>query len=306
MNGFLYNNFIADFFKIALDFIYNIVGSYGWSIVLLTVLFRLLMLPLDIKQKKNTRKQQALQPKVNEINKKYANDKEMQSKKTMELYKQEGFNPLSGCLPLLLQMPVFFAFFGALSNLASAQIQENIYLMAEAGKPVVTESWLWVKNIWQPDNYMSTIIPEFKAVTRYEFFKVLGEESYNAVMLPIIEQHKNTQNGFFILPALAGTMSFLQSKMAMPAQPEPAKKDPNQPTNPMSGKTMQYIMPVFSVFICLTSSAAFALYWSMSNLISVANFFVMNRIFAKQEQQKIEFELEQPKTRKMERKLPKL
>lgn len=302
--GFLYDNFISHAFTYALNFIYSIVSSYGWSIFILTTLFRLVMLPLDIKTKKNTKKQQALQPMVNAINKKYANDKEMQSKKTMELYKQQSFNPMAGCLPLLIQMPIFFAFFGALRSIANDQIS-TMFIDAQNGKELVFESFLWIKNVWQPDTFWADVIPQLKQLTQYPFFKEMPVETFDVVMAPYMKLYEGSTNGLFILPLLAGGMSYFQSKLAMPAQ-SAAPVDPGKSKNPLSGKTMQYIMPFFSIFICISSSAAFALYWATSNIVSVANYVVMNKVFKNKEQHIIEMELEEPKSRKMERKLPKL
>ncbi len=282
--GFLSDNFIADFFKTALGFIQSYVGSYGWSIVLLTVLFRLLLLPLDIKQKKNMHKQKTLQPKIDAINKKYKNDKEMQSKKTMELYKTEGFSPLSGCLPMLIQMPIFFAFFGALRAIAGDQIlamYEAAKTMAPGNVPV--ESWLWVKNLWQPDVFAlmanfpknTSVIPLFETVERaYTAIKDLNITDFDTVLAPVRALYAGQMNGWFILPLAAGGMSFLQSKLTMPKQQQPQNTDN---PNPMNGKMMTYFFPLFSVFICVTSSAAFALYWTASNIVSVGTSIVIEK-----------------------------
>lgn len=289
--GFLSDNFIADFFKEALKFIYSFVQSYGWSIVLLTIMFKLLLLPLDIKQKKGMRRQKALQPKVDAINKKYKNDKEMQSKKTMELYKKEGYSPFSGCLPMLLQLPVFFAFFGALRGIAGDQIME-MYTLAKTipADAMHIENWLWVKNLWQPDVFAvvagfpknTAIVPLYEQVENlYTIFKTAGITDFDSVLTPLRELYAGQMNGWFILPLAAGGMSFLQSKLTMPQQ----APNPDKP-NPMSGKMMMYFLPLFSVFICVTSSAAFALYWTVSNLFSVATNLVIEKVLnAKDEEQ---------------------
>lgn len=282
--GFLSNNFISDFFIKALEAIYGIIGSYGWSIVLLTIFFKLALLPLDIKQKKGMRKQKELQPKIDAINKKYANDREMQSKKTMEIYKKEGYSPFSGCLPMLIQMPVFFAFFGALRALAGDQVLE-LYNMAkaattmEAAKQIPIESFLWVKNLWQPDTFLksATIIPTFDQIKQYPALVELTD--FNEVMKNLQSVYEGTTNGWFILPLAAGGMSFLQSHITMP-QTQPTTGDNK---NPMSGKMMKYFLPLFSVFICVTSSAAFALYWTVSNIISVASHVVIDKILTAKE-----------------------
>lgn len=282
--GFLSDNFIADFFKMALNFIYSFVGSYGWSIVILTILFKLLLLPLDIKQKKGMRRQKELQPKIDAINKKYKNDKEMQSKKTMELYKKEGYSPFSGCLPMLLQLPIFFAFFGALRAIAGEQIMA-IYEAAKTlpAEAVSIESWLWVKNLWQPDVFAlmpnfpknTAIVPLYEYVQNaYTVFKDANITDFDTVLAPLRELYAGQMNGWFILPLAAGGMSFLQSKLTMPQQQQPQNTDK---PNPMSGKMMQYFLPLFSVWICLTSSAAFALYWTVSNIFSVISYMLIEK-----------------------------
>lgn len=98
------------------------VGNFGWSIVLLTILIRIFLFPLNQASLKSTKKMQAIQPKIKEIQakyKKYGNDMSMKQKQNQEiaaLYKEEGVNPLGGCLPMLLQMPIFFAFWSLLLN----------------------------------------------------------------------------------------------------------------------------------------------------------------------------------------------
>ena len=105
---------VSQVFKTVLDFLNSFLGNHAWSIILLTLLFRICLLPFDLKQKKSMRLQKEIQPKIDALNKKYANDEDKLNRKMMELYKESHFNPLSGCLPMLLQFPIFIAFFGAI------------------------------------------------------------------------------------------------------------------------------------------------------------------------------------------------
>ena len=82
-------------------------GGYGLAIVLFTILMRLVLMPLDLKSRKANYKMQEIQPEISELQKKYKNDPEKLNKKTMELYQKHQINPLGGCLPMLLQMPLF-------------------------------------------------------------------------------------------------------------------------------------------------------------------------------------------------------
>ena len=95
---------------------HRIIPNYGWIIVLFAVVIKLLVYPLTHKTYESTAKMQALQPKIAALREKYKNDQQRLSKETMKLYKEEGVNPLGGCLPLLLQMPIFFALYRIFGN----------------------------------------------------------------------------------------------------------------------------------------------------------------------------------------------
>ena len=98
-------------FGYMLNLIYGFVENYGLSIILLTVLIKIILLPLTLKQQKSMTKTQKLQPKLQEVMEKYKYDKERQSQETMKLYKEYGVNPMGGCLPLLIQFPILIAFY---------------------------------------------------------------------------------------------------------------------------------------------------------------------------------------------------
>ena len=92
----------------------HVVANYGIVIILLTLIVRLVLTPLTISQTRSMARMQKMQPQIKELQKKYKDDKQKLQQETMEFYKKNNVNPLAGCLPLLLQMPVFFALFGAL------------------------------------------------------------------------------------------------------------------------------------------------------------------------------------------------
>ena len=92
--------------------------SWTLSIIFLTIVIRIALIPLFVKQIKNSRNLQLLQPKVKELQKKYGHDRERLTQETMKLYKETGTNPLASCLPLLLQMPIFLALFRTLNEAA--------------------------------------------------------------------------------------------------------------------------------------------------------------------------------------------
>lgn len=112
---------INGFFISILQGIHSFVGNYGWSVVIFTLLIRLVLLPLDIRQRKSMRAMQKIQPKQMELQRKYGKDQEKYNKKLQELYRKENVKPLAGCLPLLISFPILIIMFSAMRNLASEQ-----------------------------------------------------------------------------------------------------------------------------------------------------------------------------------------
>jgi YidC/Oxa1 family membrane protein insertase len=99
-----------------LSFFYDVVPSYGVAIILLTVLVRIVLIPLTIKQTRSMQEMQRIQPKVKDLQRKYKGNRQKMNEELMKLYKEHQVNPLGGCLPLLLQLPVFFALFSVLNT----------------------------------------------------------------------------------------------------------------------------------------------------------------------------------------------
>lgn len=119
------------------------LASYGLAIILVTILIRLLIYPLTKKQMESMKKMQAVQPKMKELQEKYGKDRNKLAEKQMELYRQEGVNPAGGCLPLLIQMPILFAFYYALLSLGAKLDQPFLWLPSLA-KPGYGEGMGWL------------------------------------------------------------------------------------------------------------------------------------------------------------------
>jgi len=307
-------NAISSLLKQVLDFIFGVVGNYGWSVIIFTLLIRLLVLPLDIKSKQSMRKTQVLQPKLQAIQKKYANDKEKLNKKTQELYKAEGINPLAGCLPMLISMPVLMCMFTAMRVMANEQIVQMLLNLKDGIEPVF-QNWFWVKNVFQPDSFMASIIPMFgdplsqiqgvngsailtaENVAMAKNFVQSAEYSaiaaqfgasadtlrYTAKLLMWDIKIPLEFNGLFILPILAAATSLLSSKLLNAGQkPQPAAQgDQAQQTN----KMMTMMMPLMSLFFCATSNAAFSIYWVFVNIIQIVQQYLMNVYFERKDAQ---------------------
>ncbi|MFV0518112.1 MAG: YidC/Oxa1 family membrane protein insertase [Aminipila sp.] len=134
-----------------LSFIYNLVDNYGITLIIFTVFVKGCLYPLYATQIKSTAVMADIQPKMQALQKKYANDKETLNIKMMELYKEEKFNPMGGCLPMLIQMPIIFGLFALLRN-PMAYISSDSMILA------IHESFLWIMDLSQPDLWILPIL----------------------------------------------------------------------------------------------------------------------------------------------------
>jgi YidC/Oxa1 family membrane protein insertase len=114
-----------------LNFVHNYVGNWGWAIVFTTILIKLVLYPLSYKGMVSMNRLKELSPKVKAIQEKYKDDKQKASTHMMELYKKEGANPMGGCLPIILQIPVFFAIYRVLLNAIELKGSEWIWFVKD-------------------------------------------------------------------------------------------------------------------------------------------------------------------------------
>jgi YidC/Oxa1 family membrane protein insertase len=142
---------LADFFFYILKFLHENLGiSWSWSIVLLTVIVRIALIPLTWRQIKSMRAMQALQPQLKALQEKYKNDRQVLNQKTMEFYQENKVSPFGSCLPLLLQLPVFFGLYVMLNNAGKTVAEGAVGASAGAfapGSPDYPVSWLWIPDI---------------------------------------------------------------------------------------------------------------------------------------------------------------
>ena len=160
--SYLYN-LLKQFLALLLTNTDKYVGNFGVSIIIVTILIKIALLPLTLKQDKSMKEMKKLQPEIDKIKEKYANDKQMLNIKTMELYKEHKVNPLGGCLPLLLQLPILFALFGVLRN----------------GIIPKDSSFLWLK-LSVPDQFY--ILPVLNGAVSFLQQKLMGSADSNPQM----------------------------------------------------------------------------------------------------------------------------
>ena len=160
--SYLYN-LLKQFLALLLTTTDKYVGNFGVSIIVVTILIKIALLPLTLKQDKSMKEMKKIQPELEKLKEKYANDKQMLNIKTMELYKEHKVNPLGGCLPLLLQLPILFALFGVLRN----------------GIIPKDSSFLWLK---LPDKDPYYILPILNGAVSFFQQKLMGSADSNPQM----------------------------------------------------------------------------------------------------------------------------
>ena len=192
-----------------LRLIYGYVGNYGVAIIILTIIVRLVLFPLTFKGMKSMKRMQQLSPRMKKLQAKFKNNKEKLNKEMMELYRKNRVNPLGGCLPMLLQIPVFFALYSSLSS--AVELRHAPFMF-------------WISDLSQPD-------------------------------------------GLGITPLLMGASMYFQQKLT----PQTAMMDSTQ------AKVMQMLPFIFTIFT-FTFPSGLTLYWVTSNVLSIAQQQIINRI----------------------------
>lgn len=130
--------------------LYDIIGNYGICLVIVTLIVKLALYPVYKKQILSTANMTDIQPKIQELQRKYANDKETLNQKMAELYKEENFNPMGGCLPMIVQMIVIMGLFALLRN-------PMIYISDDSMYFAIHERFLWIEDLSQPDLWILPI-----------------------------------------------------------------------------------------------------------------------------------------------------
>jgi len=226
-------------------FLYNhVVTNYGIVIILLTIIVRIVLVPLTISQTRSMAKMQKIQPELKELQKKYKDDKQKLQQETMEFYKKNNVNPLAGCLPLLFQMPVFFALFQALRN--PSEIVTNV---------------LGSFSLDGVANSINIGLTGFQSTANFTLTGV-ANPNYNFLWMNL-----NSRDPYYILVILMVATMFLSMKMTT--------------TDARQSKIM-YIMPLVFGFISWQFPSGILIYWVTTNVWSIGQQWLVNKLVKKE------------------------
>lgn len=283
-------------------------GSLGIAIILFTLIVKLVLSPLLIKQQKSTYKMQKLQPEMNKIKEKYAGKTDTQSQQRMayemqQFQKTNGISLMGGCLPLLLQLPILYALFYIFQqaymyvdiiNSNYSQLSDVILSMpVEFRMDVFTEVVLNHKvkiDMAAKGDIMALV----NFLTANEWETVLSSAGdFSQKLLPLLE-HKFSIEYFLginlvsnpgisfpgiIIPLFAGVTTWLVSKIAMSKQ----NLDPNDPTAGTM-RTMNIFMPIMMGVMTISMPAALGLYWGVGNVFQMAFQWIVGKYFEKKDE----------------------
>jgi YidC/Oxa1 family membrane protein insertase len=214
------------------------------AIAVLTLIINLATLPLTLSQQRSSRKMQELQPEMEKLKKKHGKDQERLSQETMKLYKEKGINPAGGCLPLLIQMPIWFGLLGAIrycipsTPLELFRFSQSIYswLPGVIGLVPLQSTFLGM-DLGQPPNVV--------------------------------------QWWSYALPLLVGATSWLQQKLLTPSTPSSSSSDSPPSQTEMMTKQMQIMMPLMFMMFTINYATGLSIYFIISSLIRIAQFYLI-------------------------------
>lgn len=251
-----------------LSWCYEIVGNYGWSLVLFTVLTRFIMIPLAISQQKGMAKQARLQPKIKKIQQRYAGNQQKINEEMNALYQREGANPLgAGCLPLAIQFPIMIGLYGVIYRPLSYVLhlpKETVEMLTTAVQKITGEASGRAASaielsVINHANEVIDALPNLSADVAEKLqnfdFTFLG---VNMAATPDFKVF----NLLWLIPILSGVTSLMTSALSYMRQ---RKTNPEMSKNPAMG-CMSFGMPLFSVYIAFQFPAGIGIYWTMSNL----------------------------------------
>ncbi len=303
-------NFFANIFGYLLNFIYNFVNNYGLAMIIFTLVIKIVMLPLSIKQQRMLKKSNKLQEKMKVLQFKYKNDPDKLNREMMNLYKEEKMNPFSGCLSTIIQFILLISIF--------YMVRCPLTYM----KKVDTESInSYVSQMQDNGKIVSAAYPEIDIIREVDYLKEKNPEDSNIDKLSInmeflgldlskIPQQNLTDWTVYIIPVLYIISSFVSIKLNNSMQKKASKTNDSESVIDITedskkkedkknqlikveeegpaeeefdamaqtNKMMSWMIPIMSVSISIVAPLGLALYWLVNNITMIVERLVLNKI----------------------------
>lgn len=280
-----------------IDFIYRVVKNYGLSIIIFTILIKLLVLPLNVKSQKAMKKQQKIQPVLAELQKKYANDQQKLQQEMMKLYKDNDVSMMGGCLPMLLQFPILIGLYRVIQapiryilhvNFSDAGVADKITkiitLMSEKfpqelGSYATMSADKLFKNAQiQLATWSEKVLDASDAwVINFDFLGLNLSKAPSSAFSPLMSGDFSQLSviALLIIPILAIFTTWLSMKQSQKMSGQSASAQ-NTQTAQMNS-TMNLMMPIMTGFFTISLPSGMGIYWIISNLIQMVQQIVLNK-----------------------------
>ena len=257
-----------------MEWIYKLLPSYGWDIIIFTLLINIVKIPLQLSQQKSTAKMSAFQPMMLEIQTKYKDKPEKQQEEMLKLQQDYGYNPTAGCVPMLLNFLVMFGVIGVVYNPLERIFHISAAALTAAGE-ALTASGVTFTAITRDTNIIAQVVAGNSGVlgcfsaeqiaTITEFSQHMNFLGIDLTRIPKLGLSLD-----IVLPLLSVITMFLSTHISMKASGQQMQG---------SMKLTMYMMPLLYLFFCFTYPLAFSLYYVISNIVMTVQTQAMRKVY---------------------------
>lgn len=292
-------NFFANIFGYILKWIYLLVKNYGLAIIIFSVLVKIVMLPISIRQQKTMKKNEKIQKELKILQIKHKGNPERLNQETMELYKREKVNPFGGCFTILIQFILLISLFYL--------VKSPLTYMQKIDSNAIENEIVEIKKV-SGDESISQLYPEMSIIKYLKQNNDTENQMYINMDFLGLDLSKVPQESFgdwkvFVIPVLYVISSILSIKLttnmtnkkkeekennkeekALLTKENKAEMDQEDMTAQMN-RSMAFIMPFLSVSVSLVAPLGLALYWLINNIIMMIERLILNKLFSKEEEE---------------------
>ena len=291
-------NFFANIFGYILEWIYLLVKNYGLAIIIFSVLVKIVMLPISIRQQKTMKKNEKIQKELKILQIKHKGNPERLNQETMELYKRENVNPFGGCFTIIIQFILLISMFYL--------VKSPLTYMQKIDNNVIENEIVEIKKV-NGEESISKGYPEMSVIKYLKQNNDTENQMYINMDFLGLDLSKVPQENFgdwkvFVIPVLYVISSILSIKLttnmtnkkkeekekkeekALLTEENKAEMDQEEMAAQMN-KSMSLMMPILSVSVSLIAPLGLALYWLINNIIMMIERLMLNKLFSKEEEE---------------------
>ena len=306
--------FIAKPFGMLLMWLYEVTANYGIAVILFALIVKLILMPFQMKSKKSMMRTSLLQERMKEIEKKHGANKQKYNEEVQKLYREEGVNPMSGCIWSLIPFPILIALYQAIRYPLTTMMGVAKDLLAEGGAItaklaetgfastmnqayIQIEQSQWITRHWEAFEGLSDKLQQLD----YSFLGLdLGMQPklavlWDAEVYGAWGPERIAIAALLLIPVLAAVLTWLQSKVSS-AKPKVADGE-EDPTAKTMG-TMNIVMPLITLYFAYIMPAALGVYWIAGSVFAIIQDFFLNKVYGK----KIEAEFAEKNAERIKKK----